>query len=337
MKHQILIIGAGWYGCHLGLYLKEKGHKIRIYEKSNRIFNGSSGKNQFRVHQGYHYPRSSKTIKEIKKNFKNFLKTYGKFIKFPKDNIYCIAKNKSLIDFGTYINILKSNNLTYKKIKIDFLKNIDGSVLIKEGVLQNSKIIDFFKKKIGKEILFNKEIKDIKKISKSFDYVIDCTNNTMQNNFKKVIKYILTISFVYKKRVGAKAFPVTIMDGKLPSIYPYADKKDYFTLTHSKYTHIKKFKSYFQLKNYQKKMNKIIIRKQQKLAENSIMKFYSNFKEIFLYKGHFFSYKVLPNGKTDDRPTFYNRDGNVISFFSGKIGNIFSAESIVNDLINGKK
>ena len=30
------------------------------------------------------------------------------------------------------------------------------------------------------------------------------------------------------------------MDGELPSIYPYADKKNMFTLTHSKFTHIKK-------------------------------------------------------------------------------------------------
>ena len=81
---KILIIGAGWYGCHLGLHLKEKGFNVSIYEKEKDIFMGSSGRNQFRLHQGYHYPRSSLTIRETKKNFLRFKKKYAKFIGFPK-------------------------------------------------------------------------------------------------------------------------------------------------------------------------------------------------------------------------------------------------------------
>ena len=81
---KILIVGAGWYGCHLGLYLKEKGFNISIFEKKSDIFLGSSGKNQFRLHQGYHYPRSSLTINEAKLNFKKFKKKYSKFFSLPK-------------------------------------------------------------------------------------------------------------------------------------------------------------------------------------------------------------------------------------------------------------
>jgi len=337
MKYKILILGAGWYGCHLGLHLKEQGHDIKIYEKSNKIFNQASGKNQFRLHQGYHYPRSLKTIEEIKKNFFKFKKKYKKFITIPKQNIYCIARDHSLIDFGTYINILKSNNLPFKKMNLNFLKNIEGSVQVNEGVLQNSKIIRFFKNKIGKNITFKREIKDLSKIRQKFDFVIDCSNNTRQNYFKKSIKYVLTISFVYKKKSGKTAFPVTIMDGKLPSIYPYSDKKNYFTLTHSNYTHIKSFNSFEKLNQFKKNIKNIQINKRQKFAEKSIKCFYSNFDDIFSYKSYFFSYKVLSKDKTDQRPTFHIRDKNILSLFSAKIANIFSAEEIVDKFINDKK
>jgi len=337
MKNKILILGAGWYGCHLALYLKEKGHKIKIYEKSNKIFNGSSGKNQFRLHQGYHYPRSLKTIEEIKKNFIKFKKRYKEFITYPKTNIYCIASNCSLIDFGTYINILKSNKLKFKKKRFDFLKNIEGSIEINEGVIQNSKIIEFFKKKIGKDITFKKEIKDIDKISDEFDFIIDCSNNTRHNYFKKEIRYVLTISFVYKMKSKKMAFPVTIMDGKLPSIFPYADKKDYFTLTHSKHTHVKWFNNFEDLNLFKKNIKKNEINHKRLLSEKSIKFYYSNFDDAFSYKGHFFSYKVLPNIKSDQRPTFYMINKNILSLFSGKIANIFSAEEIVNKLINERK
>ena len=331
---KILIVGAGWYGCHLGLYLKEKGFKVSIFEKKSDIFMGSSGKNQFRLHQGYHYPRSALTINEAKINFKKFKKKYFKFFFLPKINIYCIAKNESLIDFGTYISILKSNNLDYKIKKFNFLRNIEGSVLVKEGVILNSKIKKFYKEKLISEIKYKKEIKNLYEESKNYDYVIDCTNNTLVNNFLNKIRYILTISFIYKKRAGKKAYPLTIMDGKLPSLYPYSNNKGYFTLTHSDFTHIKSFKSFNMLKKFRAKIDKKIISKHKNSSEKSIANFYKDFKKSFKYKGYFLSYKIIPYGKTDFRPTLYKKQNNILSIFSPKIANIFSAEKVVQEFIN---
>ena len=127
MKSKILILGAGWYGCHLGLYLKEKGHNIKIYEKDNQIFSGSSGKNQFRFHQGYHYPRSLKTIEEIKKNFFKFKKKYKKFITFPKHNIYELDSmvKPDLITSGTLknCNFINTDN-TMKQMIDKYIPNL---------------------------------------------------------------------------------------------------------------------------------------------------------------------------------------------------------------------
>jgi hypothetical protein len=334
IEKKILIVGAGWYGCHLGLFLKKKGYSVKIYEKNTDIFQGSSGKNQFRLHQGYHYPRSSITIEEARNNYQKFIKKYSNFIKFPQKNIYCIASKLSLIDFGTYLNTLKINKLPFSKIKLIFLKNIEGAVSVKEGIFQNSKIIKYFKKELKKEIIFKKKIKNIKSLSADFDYIIDCTNNTESNNFKRKIKYILTVSFIYKKKTKRSEYALTVMDGKLPSIFPYADKKDFYTLTHSKYTHIKSFSSYNKLERYKSTISKRLITRHKKLSEESICEFYSNFRTKFTYKGYFLSYKVIPTGKSDYRPTFYKKEKNILSIFSPKIANIFSAESIVNSFIN---
>ena len=46
---------------------------------------GRSGKNQFRCHLGYHYPRSENTIEECKKSFREFNKYFsGCYIKQQK-------------------------------------------------------------------------------------------------------------------------------------------------------------------------------------------------------------------------------------------------------------
>ena len=47
--YKICIVGAGWYGCHLGYKLSKSGH-IGIFENTD-IFQGSSGFNQFRFVQ----------------------------------------------------------------------------------------------------------------------------------------------------------------------------------------------------------------------------------------------------------------------------------------------
>ena len=151
IKKNFCIIGAGWYGCHIGLYLKELGHNIIIYEKEKKIFSCASGFNQFRLHKGFHYPRSSITIDEIKKNYRRFIKRYKNFIYYPKNNLYCIAEKKSLIDSKIYEKILYSHNLKYKKKLKHKLTNIESAYIVNEGVIQNDKIINYYKKKIKKK------------------------------------------------------------------------------------------------------------------------------------------------------------------------------------------
>ena len=56
MKKNFCIIGAGWYGCHIGLFLKNLGNKVKIFEKEKDIFLGSSGYNQFRLHSRFSLP-----------------------------------------------------------------------------------------------------------------------------------------------------------------------------------------------------------------------------------------------------------------------------------------
>ena len=52
---------------------------------------------------------------------------------------------------------------------------------------------------------------------------------------------------------------------------------------------------------------------------------------------YFLSYKVIPNEASDKRPLFIRKNDNVISLFSPKIANIFTAEDYVIKLINKKR
>ena len=96
---RIAIIGAGFFGLTLGLFLSKK-YKVEIFEKRESIFKGASSANQFRFHYGYHYPRSQKTVKEINKS---------KDILIDKNNIPINIKNY-IFGNNSKTNNSKSNN-----------------------------------------------------------------------------------------------------------------------------------------------------------------------------------------------------------------------------------
>ena len=68
---KIAIIGAGFYGCYLAKHLSKK-HEIYIFEKNADLISESGNNNQYRLHQGFHYPRSKKLSSKQKKGIKNF-------------------------------------------------------------------------------------------------------------------------------------------------------------------------------------------------------------------------------------------------------------------------
>ena len=83
---RVAIAGSGWYGCHIGMVLKDQCTQIRIFEKNDDIFTEASGNNQFRLHQGLHYPRSSITRYQSRDGFFRFSERYPSFSREIKNN-----------------------------------------------------------------------------------------------------------------------------------------------------------------------------------------------------------------------------------------------------------
>ena len=77
MRNKTVIIGGGFYGLSVALYLYDTlGVKnIDILEKEKQTMTRASYVNQARVHNGYHYPRSILTGYRSAVNFPRFTKT----------------------------------------------------------------------------------------------------------------------------------------------------------------------------------------------------------------------------------------------------------------------
>src|SRR5207237_8882067 len=63
MGAKVAVAGAGIYGATVAIRLAELGHDVRLFDPLG-ILRAASAINQYRVHAGYHYPRSLETIQE---------------------------------------------------------------------------------------------------------------------------------------------------------------------------------------------------------------------------------------------------------------------------------
>ena len=84
---KIAIIGGGFYGCYLAFKLKAKFKskiEIDIFEKNKMLLNEAGNNNQWRLHLGFHYPRSKQTIKQCIKGSKKFGCTTVSLFKIKK-------------------------------------------------------------------------------------------------------------------------------------------------------------------------------------------------------------------------------------------------------------
>ena len=120
---KIAIIGGGWVGCHLAYKLKEL-HSITLYEKNTELFLETSYNNQNRLHSGFHYARNFKTREMCRETYSQFMEDYGFLTNDVKNNLYCVPNTKSIIDYGTYIQIFKDfekekSDLTFKDVQKD--------------------------------------------------------------------------------------------------------------------------------------------------------------------------------------------------------------------------
>ncbi len=91
---KVAIAGAGIYGATIAIRLAEQGHTVHLFDPLG-ILNAASGINQFRIHSGYHYPRSPETIEETMGARAEFLQSFAPAIVRNSRHYYAIPHEGS--------------------------------------------------------------------------------------------------------------------------------------------------------------------------------------------------------------------------------------------------
>lgn len=315
-----LVIGAGWYGCHLSMYLINRGHIVTIVDKENAFFKGSSSKNQNRLHLGYHYPRSEDTIKECQEGYLRFLNEYPDISVEIRDNIYFIAKNGSKTDVTTFMKTFQEVPPSTETLPLDVQDTCPEYFRVNERYIDFKRAAAHFSERLGHCLVaihdpavFSSVDSIRSHFDTPFDRVLNCTYNRLDSFGEGTFETFMTLLY---KIDTPRPFAYTIMDGEYYSVFPYSIEEKVYTVT--------------SVKDGPRIADVEIMRR---TIDDGIRGFIPSWAEVATFVGHYVSYKTKPKSTTDDRSVRVDKRGDVISVYGGKITGIFHAEHMLDTIL----
>lgn len=319
---KIRVLGGGWYGCHIAYSLMQDGYDVQLHEVSDRLFSGASGNIPARLHCGTHYPRSKLTRNACKGHYKQFMKTYGHLTRHVPINLYCIAAHDSLLDFGTYRQILKKDieYITVSDTDEFGLRNVEGAILTGERHILVDKARDFFLDKLRNNIRFNTPADVYDSEDFDFDLTIDCT--FCARDEMDIDRFELCLTVLLS---GPTNKAVTIMDGPFPSLYPWDEEHSICSLTSAKWTPIETFSTWPAAKQTQSILSRRVVKNH---CDNMIAQMSLYYPEIENYKVEDcrLAIRAMPRSGCDARLVdVVDIDDKTIRVRAGKIDAIFHA------------
>lgn len=113
---KIAVAGAGIYGATAAIRLAEQGHRVTLFDPLG-IMRAASAINAYRVHAGYHYPRSAETIAEIMEARREFMTEFAPAIIRNTRNYYAIPREGSKTSVDEYEKVMGRYGLTLRRCR----------------------------------------------------------------------------------------------------------------------------------------------------------------------------------------------------------------------------
>lgn len=115
---RIAIVGGGIFGSTVAWYLSGRGMEVSLFEQATEVLTHASAINQYRLHRGYHYPRSDSTARSSKDSQRLFELYYDDaIVRNGTQHYYCIANGPTQTSPDGFIRFLESMRLEYERVE----------------------------------------------------------------------------------------------------------------------------------------------------------------------------------------------------------------------------
>lgn len=260
-QRTIVVVGAGWYGCHIAMELCKAGHRVTLIERRKQITSQCSGNFGIRLHRGPHYPRSPRTREDCRANFDRFIETYPELIHWHDESIYAYSSSHDAQGLPPKVSLSRFESVCFETEEARRLDNAETTRfrhiaaaydLEEPSIVIGSELRKSLGERLARldmEILLGVEVReacqkatgvsvilkdDSNKTTTTIeaDFVINATGyqslvtpDSQPEGFEAV--YQVCIAFDYQdKQPGPRPFSIIMMDGWYPCLMPVIDTVD---------------------------------------------------------------------------------------------------------------
>ena len=267
MKREAIVIGGGFYGAAVAVYLvTARGFsRVRLLEREQDLFLRASYNNQARVHNGYHYPRSFTTAFRSRVNFPRFVRDYHLAISREFTKLYAISRRNSKVTARQFERFCRQIGARLEVPSPQLLSLFNPSLiekvyLVEEYVFDAGKLRRMAQNELAKanvDIRLGTTVKEINATADrvsvlceneqgereqlSAHFVFNCTYsglNQFSGEFRATrtpLKHEITEMALVQMPPALDRLGVTVMDGPFFSFMPFPDR-GLHTLSHVRYT-----------------------------------------------------------------------------------------------------
>lgn len=353
-KVDYLVIGGGFYGSCLAIFLRSVTPSVMLIEAGDEIMSRASRINQARLHSGFHYPRSMITALKSQMLCNTFAAEFPEAIVDNYKMLYAIASRNSKVSANRFFRMFQNmrsqislaspnevaffdQNMIEAVFRVDEYA-FDYSILAR---LVSTKILEQnIDLRLGTEaIRIQADIKSehaVVQLSDGSEVLAKHVFNVTYSQINSILrasklslaklKHEMTEIVLVEPPEFFEGYAVTVMDGPFFSLMPYPAEKKY-SLTHVRYT------PHFSWTDQTHKKSAYAIldtAERESKARHMIMdaaRYMPSITEVKKHKSLFDVKTVLIKNERDDgRPILVHRDssnGLVTSLLGGKIDNIF--------------
>ena len=342
---RVAVIGGGLFGCTAAIYADRAGHEVHLFERRSDIMQCATAVNQFRLHRGYHYPRSPETGRECRAGNTSFWREYHDAVITPQHRkaggqFYAIAREGSKVSGEEFRTFCLEQNLPFRPQPTPPWLNADEiEVVLKvlESSVDYDKLVFIVKGKIDRSDI-TLHCDSTWPDTDAFDRVIIATYSGI-NEVAKMVG-CRTTNFQYEvceKPVMIlpdmyRDISLVVMDGEFCSVDPYG-RTGMHLLGHVKHAiHSRNTGDSPNIPEWVKPyLNAGVVSAPFKNRFWKMVDAGATFMPVLREAQHIGSLftvrAVLPNvDATDERPTLVERlDERVVRIFSGKLGTAVDA------------
>ena len=356
-----LIIGGGFFGMYIAEYLALTGQKVILCEKENDFMQRASYNNQARVHNGYHYPRSTLTALRSRVSFPVFCKEFADCVDSSFKKYYMIGKILGKVTAGQFklfcdrigLYCEEAESQVKKLVNQQFIEEVFSTVEYAFDACKLKNIMISRLQAAGVEYYLDTEVVALRRKREFFqvrtvyrgkreifeaEQIFNCTysllNAVLVNSGIDFIplKHEMTEMALVEVPEILQDKGITIMCGPFFSVMPFPDRHLH-TLSHVRYTpHYEWYDSteYFNAHQHFAAAHKESAYRKMVYDARRYLPCMADCQ----YKGSLWEVKtVLPRSEIDDsRPILFKDNygfAGLHVIMGGKIDNIYDAVEII--------